>query len=61
MKSLRQLIGGGCLEFASFEPTCTAVFIASDQTLKFTSDSENSIVEENEEPKGEPTKSHGLN
>lgn len=48
------MVGGGCIEFASFEPTCTAVYIASDRALKFTSDSENSIIENNEEPKGVP-------
>lgn len=54
VKSLRQMVGGGGIEFASFEPTCSAVFIASDQALKFTSDSENSIVENNEEPQVKP-------
>ncbi|KAK3912429.1 NudC domain-containing protein 1 [Frankliniella fusca] len=45
LKTMRQLVGGGSIDFACLEPSCTALFVASDRPLKFTSDSENPVAE----------------
>lgn len=44
LKTLRQLVGGGSIDLAALEPSCTAIFVATDRPLEFTSDSENPII-----------------
>ncbi|KAE8747262.1 hypothetical protein FOCC_FOCC005908 [Frankliniella occidentalis] len=53
MKTARQLVGGGSIDFASLEPSCTALFVASDRPLKFTVDSENPVAEDKQDKKVE--------
>lgn len=45
LKNSRQLSGGGSIDFAAFEPSCTAIYVASDRSLKFIFDSENPVID----------------
>lgn len=49
--ALRELRAKGELHYCYFEPKCEAVYIASEESFKFTVDSENPIVEKQERPK----------
>lgn len=44
--SIRQIQGKGIVHYAAIETSCTALYIASDHSFKFTSDSEKEIVEQ---------------
>lgn len=50
--TFRQVQGKGIVHYAAIETSCAALYIASDNTFKFTSDSENEInVPSKEEPR----------
>ncbi|XP_053601978.1 nudC domain-containing protein 1 [Plodia interpunctella] len=51
--SLKQLQGKGIVHYAAIETNCSALYVASDNIFKFTSDSEKEIAEP---PKEEPRK-----
>lgn len=43
--SMRQLQGKGIVHYAAIEPSCTALYVASDNPFKFTMDTVNEILE----------------
>lgn len=47
--SLKQLQGKGIVHYAAIETSCSALYIASDNAFKFTSDSEKDITEQTAE------------
>lgn len=48
----RQLIGSGSIDYAALEGTCSALFVASDQAVKFISDTEKPVIDSNPVAKG---------